>query len=93
MKRYIIKALLLLMPIYLIAQGGQLLETQSMESKILGKKIEYSVYLPHSYNSSSRSYPVLYLLHGYTDDETGWTQFGEVKKIADKHQNDDGVTV
>jgi S-formylglutathione hydrolase FrmB len=27
---------------------------------------------------------VLYRLHGYTDDETGWTQFGEAHLIADR---------
>ncbi len=32
---------------------------------------------------SSRSYPVLYLLHGYSDNHTGWVQFGEVQHIAD----------
>ena len=30
------------------------------------------------YETSERSYPVVYLLHGYSDDETGWIQFGEV---------------
>ena len=64
---------------------GKLLESQAVESKILGKSVEYSIYLPHDYHDSQRRYPVLYLLHGYTDDETGWTQFGEVKTIADQH--------
>ena len=27
---------------------------------------------------------MLYLLHGYSDDETGWNQFGEVQKIANE---------
>ncbi|MFA5815094.1 MAG: alpha/beta hydrolase-fold protein [Bacteroidales bacterium] len=27
---------------------------------------------------------VVYLLHGYTDNETGWIQFGEVNMAADK---------
>jgi S-formylglutathione hydrolase FrmB len=27
---------------------------------------------------------VLYLLHGYSDDETGWIQFGEANLIADR---------
>lgn len=32
----------------------------------------------------ARSYPVVYLLHGYTDDNTGWLQFGEINRLADK---------
>ena len=45
---------------------------------------KYSVYLPPDYESSQRSYPVLYLLHGAGDDQTGWVQFGEVLTIADE---------
>ena len=76
----------------MLAQGGQLLESQSLNSKILNRVVEYSIYLPQDYQSSSRKYPVLYLLHGYTDDETGWTQFGEVKKIADQSMAEVDVT-
>ena len=46
--------------------------------------LKYSVYLPPDYETSNRSYPVLYLLHGSGDDQTGWVQFGEVEYIADK---------
>lgn len=46
--------------------------------------MEYSIYFPADYETSNRRYPVLYLLHGYTDDETGWTQFGEAHLICDR---------
>ncbi|RLD73044.1 MAG: esterase family protein [Bacteroidetes bacterium] len=55
-----------------------------MESKILNMERKYAIYLPPDYESSERSYPVLYLLHGAGDDQTGWVQFGEVLHIADK---------
>jgi enterochelin esterase-like enzyme len=45
---------------------------------------KYAVYLPPDYETSQRSYPVLYLLHGSGDDQTGWVQFGEVLTIADE---------
>jgi enterochelin esterase-like enzyme len=48
---------------------------------------KYAIYLPPDYEISSRSYPVLYLLHGGGDDQTGWVQFGEVLNIADKAIN------
>ncbi len=67
-----------------IAQQGVIKESLKLKSAILGKEVEYSLYLPPDYDQSNRKYPVLYLLHGYSDDETGWTQFGEVKSIADK---------
>jgi len=65
------------------AQSGLLKESIKVKSTTLGKEVEYSVYLPADYETSNRRYPVLYLLHGYTDDETGWTQFGEAHMIAD----------
>lgn len=66
------------------SQQGLLKESLSVKSNILGKSVEFSVYLPSDYEASNRRYPVLYLLHGYTDDETGWTQFGETNLIADR---------
>jgi S-formylglutathione hydrolase FrmB len=66
------------------AQHGKVMDDLSLNSKILKGERKFSVYLPPDYDSSSRSYPVLYLLHGYTDDHTGWVQFGEVLHIADK---------
>lgn len=66
------------------AQQGTILESQHFNSKILGCQAKYSIYLPADYQSSKRNYPVLYLLHGFTDNETAWIQFGEVKQIADK---------
>ncbi len=59
-------------------------ESLSLDSKILGGLRNYAIYLPPGYNTSSRSYPVLYLLHGGGDDQTGWVQFGEVQHIADQ---------
>lgn len=59
-------------------------ESLKFQSKKLGKEVSYSIYLPSDYKTSERNYPVLYLLHGYTDDETMWLQSGEVKAIADQ---------
>ena len=67
-----------------LAQMGTIRESLKIKSSILGKEVEYSIYLPPGYDQTNRRYPVLYLLHGYTDDETGWTQFGEVRAIADR---------
>lgn len=68
----------------LIAQTGKVYDNQSLPSKILKSDRKYAVYLPPDYESSQRSYPVLYLLHGAGDDQTGWVQFGEVLHIANK---------
>ena len=63
---------------------GKTIESLSIPSKILGRVIKYSIYLPADYEAAQRKFPVLYLLHGYTDDETGWIQFGEVLKITNE---------
>lgn len=82
----------MIIPFLSLGQGGIIKESLKLESEILGKEIAYSVYLPEDYDTSQRSYPVLYLLHGFTDDETGWVQFGEVKAIADKESREVSVS-
>ena len=42
-----------------------------------------AVYLPEGYAASEEDYPVLYLLHGSGDDETGWMTKGRAKAILD----------
>ncbi len=84
----IILALIMLWSVgYLSAQSfsqGQVQEGLKVESKILGKEVRYTIYLPPDYQTSSRRYPVVYLLHGYTDNDTGWLQFGEINQTADR---------
>ncbi len=89
MNRIIIILLLLASGPLAFSQGGLIRESLSLNSTILGKDVEYSLWLPPDYEQSNRRYPVLYLLHGYSDDETGWTQFGEVKAIADRQLSKD----
>lgn len=68
----------------LFAQTSKVFDNLTLQSKILNMERKYAIYLPPDYETSSRSYPVLYLLHGAGDDQTGWVQFGEVQNITDK---------
>ena len=68
---------------FAIAQQGKVIEGLSMESTILKDSVNFSIYLPPDYEISERKYPVVYLLHGYTDDETAWVQYGEVNRMLD----------
>jgi enterochelin esterase-like enzyme len=70
--------------IHAFAQTGRVFDNLSMKSEILDMERKYAIYLPPDYETSERSYPVLYLLHGGGDDQSGWIQFGEVLHIADK---------
>ncbi len=65
-------------------QTGKVFDQLSHTSKILKSERNFAVYSPPDYETSQRSYPVLYLLHGSGDDQTGWVQFGEVLHITDK---------
>jgi len=81
------KYLLLLLVIFQCsanAQTGKVMDVLTVKSKILNMDRKFAIYLPPGYETSQRSYPVLYLLHGGGDDQTGWVQFGEVQHIVDK---------
>ena len=82
MKKLII--VLLICPCLLTAQSSKIMDMLTVKSKILNMDRKFAIYLPPGYETSQRSYPVLYLLHGGGDDHTGWVQFGEVQHIADK---------
>ena len=53
-------------------------------SAIVGDNRDYFVYTPPGYNASGKTkYPVLYLLHGFSDDASGWTAVGKANLILD----------
>ncbi len=70
--------------IYPQVSHGFVKEGLTLQSKILGKEVRYTIYLPFDYETSSRFYPVVYMLHGFGDNDIGWIQFGEADMIADK---------
>jgi enterochelin esterase-like enzyme len=72
------------LPGSLSAQTGKVFDNLTLPSRILKSERKFAIYLPPDYESSGRAYPVLYLLHGSGDDQTGWVQFGEVLTITDK---------
>ena len=89
---YFILCLIFLQPLLSFAQTGTVFDNLSMPSEILGGERKFAIYLPPDYETSQRSYPVLYLLHGAGDDQTGWVQFGEVLHIADRAINSGKAT-
>lgn len=63
---------------------SKILESLEMQSPLLNTSIKYSVYLPNGFNDTLEKFPVVYLLNGYTGDETNWVRIGLVKDIADE---------
>ena len=83
MKTILTASLLLSLTLGLFAQTGKICDNLTLPSKLLKMERKYAIYLPSDYETSQRSYPVLYLLHGGGDNQTGWVQFGEILYIAD----------
>ena len=87
-----IKYLTIILSLFLLLQlksqnmNGQskVYENGIVKSSILNEEMRFAIYLPAGYESSGKYYPVVYLLHGRTDDHTAWIQFGEMQRIVDK---------
>ncbi|MBQ0006748.1 MAG: alpha/beta fold hydrolase [Alistipes sp.] len=58
--------------------------TDSLSSKILDSKIMFNVYLPDGFDECDKSYPVVYLLHGLSDNHTRWKEWGRMELVADE---------
>ena len=54
------------------------------KSGVVGDNRDFYVYTPPGYNPTAKTlYPVLYLLHGFSDDASGWTAVGRAHLILD----------
>ena len=53
------------------------------ESPTLGITRRITMYTPPGYESNSKTYPVLYLLHGMGGDEEAWITLGRATQILD----------
>jgi enterochelin esterase-like enzyme len=53
------------------------------QSKVFNAQRSYHIYTPPGYATSTDKLPVLYLLHGYSDDDSAWIAVGKANLIAD----------
>jgi enterochelin esterase family protein len=54
------------------------------KSAAVGDQRDFYVYTPPGYSpAAAKTYPVLYLLHGYSDDASAWTAVGQAHVILD----------
>jgi enterochelin esterase-like enzyme len=69
----------------LFAQGAVASEIrrETVPSRSLGHDLSFLVYVPDGYDTSEESYPVLYLLHGFGDNERAWVEKGSIQAKAD----------
>ena len=57
---------------------------ETLPSRALGQDLSFLVYVPDGYDTSAESYPVLYLLHGFGDNERAWVERGSIQAKADR---------
>jgi enterochelin esterase-like enzyme len=80
----------LLLTIAIEAQSqGTAYESKTLPSNILKMDRKFSIYLPAGYESSDRSYPVLYLLHpagpaNTIPNQQSWLYYGGLKQYLDR---------
>jgi len=73
----------LLLPNLVRASSGRV-ECNSLPSKILGRAVPYCVLLPPGYDAEkSKSFPILYFLHGLGDDEQMFVHTGGWNLVED----------
>ena len=65
------------------AHAGKIV-TDSISSSILSATEKYNVFLPDGFEDSQKQYPVVYLLHGLSDDYTGWINHGRMQLVVDE---------
>ena len=68
---------------FLPARAGKIV-TDSLYSKVLGTQMKYNVYLPDGFEKGKTRYPVVYLLHGLSDDYTAWRDKGQMQIVTDE---------
>ena len=74
----------------IIIDKDSTIQIASISSSILDMDVNYSVYLPPSYESGG-PFPVLYLLHGYYGNHLDWPRNG-MRQIMDRELNSDNST-
>ena len=63
--------------------SGQVLERQSFARAALGEGASYTIYLPAGYETDARSYPVIYMLHGYGGFDPDRVRYARMDQVAD----------
>ena len=72
-----------------IVFNGTVKRDCTVGSTAMGMSMKYSIYLPGSYEAGE-SFPVLYLLHGYGDENNAWIDKGLLVKAATEYEKNGG---
>jgi len=89
LKRFCIAlALLVLAPLSAYAQRDPPIERIRLESKLLGKAVDYSILYPVNYRragNEEKRFSIIYLLHGLTGHHTNWIEKSGIALYATRY--------
>ena len=64
--------------------SGSRVQYKSFRSALVNRDLNYAIYLPPSYEGSTKKYPVVYFLHGLNENEMRWSTRGGADLVLDK---------
>ena len=67
-----------------VAMAGKIVTDSIQSTTLSGAWVKYNVYLPYGYESGAGQFPVVYLLHGFTDTYSAWAEKGQLQTVADE---------
>src|SRR5882762_10338366 len=67
-----------------VIPAGSRVEYKTFQSKLLSRELRYGIYLPPSYKTSTKRYPVVYFLHGMFENEMRWSTRGQTDLMLDR---------
>ena len=65
--------------------GNSVTETILVKSAAMNKTVPVTVITPDCYGMEDVRFPVVYILHGYSDTNTKWSEGGHIEKLANKY--------
>lgn len=86
MKTFVLTLLIPALTIVTSSTRAFQVETNMIPSIVMNNLVPVDVILPNSYDHGPRSFPVLYLLHGATDNESKWLRSTSVGALADAYE-------
>lgn len=82
--RHLRLLLLLCLALGPVLAQGEVREGLTLPSEVFKRPMRYTIYLPPGYELSKRTYPVVYLFHGFGDDDSAWVHNGEIAETLDR---------
>ncbi|PYS19213.1 MAG: hypothetical protein DMG11_31995, partial [Acidobacteria bacterium] len=67
-----------------VVPAGSHVEYKTFQSKVLARELGYGIYLPPSYKTSTKRYPIVYFLHGMFENEMRWSTRGGTDLMLDR---------